>query len=116
MRIIFIQYANTELFFILIYSILFLFEVLVSNYLLSYGIICLLPILSNTNSVSSTASSWEGFRTLPDRALGNLMLSRDEFIEFIILGFITMVVQGLLSFHHLEMFGNLLLQHLQQQQ
>ena len=86
------------------------------NYLLPDGIICLLPALSDINSVSSTASSWEGFHTLPARALGNLKLSLDEFIEFIILGFITMVVQGLLSFHHLEKFGNLLLQHLQQQQ
>jgi len=74
----------------------------VLNYLLSDGIICLLPALSDTNSVSSTASSWAGFRTLPARALGNLKLSLDEFIEFIILGFITMVVQGLLSFHNLK--------------
>jgi len=88
----------------------------VLNYLLPDGIICLLPALSDTNSVSSIASSWEGFRTLPARALGNLKLSLDEFIEFNILGFITMVLQGLLSFHHLEKFGNLLLQHLQQQQ
>jgi len=36
-------------------------------------------------------------------------------IEFTILDFLTMVVQGLLSFHHLEKFGNLFL-HLQQQQ
>ena len=77
-------------------------EVLEISYLLPEGINCLLPVLGDTNSVSSTASSWEGFRTLPVRVLGNLKLSHDEYMEFIILGFITMVVQGLLSFHHLQ--------------
>jgi hypothetical protein len=48
--------------------------------------------------------------------LGILELSLDECTEFIILGLITKVVHELLSFHHLEKFGNLLLQHLQQQQ
>jgi len=62
------------------------------------GIICLLSVLADTNSVSSTASSWEGFRTLPVRVLGNLKLSLDECTEFIILGFITMLVQEMLSF------------------
>jgi len=71
-----------------------MFEVLVSNYLLPDGINCLLPVLINNNSVSSTESSWEGFRTLTARALGNLKLSLDEFIEFNILGFITMVVNS----------------------
>ena len=83
-------------------------EVLEISYLLPEGIICLLPVLSDTNSVSSTASSWEGFRTLLVRVLGSLRLSLDECTEFIILGFIIMVVQVLLSFHHLEKFGNLL--------
>lgn len=91
-------------------------EMLGISYLLPEGINCLLPVLSDTNSVSSTASSREGFRTLPVRVLRNLGLSLDECTEFIILGFIIMVVQGLLSSHHLEKFGNLLLQHLQQQQ
>jgi len=48
--------------------------------------------------------------------LGILKPSLDECTEFIILGLITIVVHGLLSFHHLEKFGNFLLQHLQQQQ
>jgi hypothetical protein len=80
------------------------------------GIICLLRVLTDTSSVSSIAPSCESFRTLPARVLGILRLSLDECTEFNILGFMTMVVQGLLSFHHLEKFGNLLLQHLQQQQ
>jgi len=83
---------------------------------LPYGIICLLPVLSDTSSVSSVTSPCEGFRMLPVRVLGILRPSLDECTEFIILGFMTIVVQGLLSFHHLEKFGNLLLQHLQQQQ
>jgi hypothetical protein len=66
-------------------------------------------------SVSSVTSPCEGFHTLMVVVLGVLKLSLDEFTEFI-LGFITMVVQGLLSFHHLERLGNFLLQHLQQQQ
>jgi hypothetical protein len=48
--------------------------------------------------------------------LGIFKLSFWECPEFIILGLITMVVYGLLSFHCLEKFGSLLLQHLQQQQ
>jgi hypothetical protein len=48
--------------------------------------------------------------------LGVLKLSLDECKDFIIWGFATMVVQGLLSFHYLEKLGPLLLQHLQQQQ
>jgi len=91
-------------------------EELVIVHLLPEGITCLLFTRSGTNSVSSTLSSWEGFRTLPVLVLGNLKLSLDECIEFIILGFIIIVVHGLLSFHHLEKLGNLLLQHLQQQQ
>jgi len=86
-------------------------EVLEIGYLFPEGIICLLPVLSDTNSVSSTASSWVGFRTLPVRVLGNLKLSLDKCTEFISLGFIIMVVKGLLSFHHLQRFGNILLQH-----
>jgi hypothetical protein len=47
--------------------------------------------------------------------LGILKPSLDECTEFIILGLITIVVHGLLSFHHSEKFGNFLLQHFHQQ-
>ena len=46
----------------------------------------------------------------------HLTLSLDEWTELIIFGLNTMVVQGLLSFHHFENFGHRLQQHLQQQQ
>ena len=72
--------------------------------------------LSDTSSVSSIASLCEGFLLLLAEVLGILKLSLEECTEFIILGLITIVVHGLLSFHHLEKFGNLLLQHLQHQQ
>jgi hypothetical protein len=85
------------------------------SYRLPDGIICLIPVFSETNSVSSIISSSEGFR-IKDLALGVLKLSLEECTEFIILGFIIMVVQGLLSFHHLEKPENLPLQRLQQQQ
>jgi hypothetical protein len=77
---------------------------------------CLLLALSETSSVSSMASLCDALCLTLPRVLGNFKLSLDECIEFIILGLITIVVHGLLSLHHLEKFGNLLLQHLQQQQ
>ena len=89
--------------------------VLIMLYCLPEGVICLIPVFSDTSSVSSITSPCEGFR-VNDVALEVLKLSLDECIEFIILGFIIIVVQGLLSFHHLGKPGNLLLQHLQQQQ
>jgi hypothetical protein len=61
-------------------------------------------------------SSCDNFGLILARVLGILKLSLDECIEFIILGLITIVMQGLLSFQHLEKFGNFLLQHLQQRQ
>jgi hypothetical protein len=90
--------------------------VLNAHYLLLDGSACLLHALSDTSSVSSIASPCEGFRELLAVVLGILKLSMDECTEFVIFGLITIVVHGLLSFHHLEKFGNLLLQHLQQQQ
>ena len=83
--------------------------------LLPEDVICLIPVFSDTISVSSIMSPCEGFRA-NDLVLEVLKLSLDECNEFIILGFIIIVVQGLLSFHHLEKPGNILLQHLQQQQ
>jgi hypothetical protein len=72
-------------------------------------------VFNDISSVSSIASSSEGFLILIAVLLGVLKLSLDEWTELIILGFITIVVQGL-SFHHLKKFGRFLLQHLQQQQ
>jgi hypothetical protein len=86
------------------------------HYLLPDGIIHFVPVFSDTNSVSSIALPCKGFCTLFVLVLGILKLSLDECTEFIILGFMTIVVQGLLFFHHFEKFGNFLLQHLQQQQ
>ena len=94
----------------------FSYDVLEVHYLLPDGIICLLHAFSDTSSVSSIASSCEGFRKLLALVLGIFKLSLDECTEFIILGLMIVVVQGLLSFHHFKKFGNLLLQHLQQQQ
>jgi hypothetical protein len=62
------------------------------------------------------ASPCAGFILLLAPVLGIFKPSLEEWTEFIILGLITIVVQGLLSFHHLQKFGNLLGQHLQQQQ
>jgi len=85
-------------------------------YLFPEGIIWLLHAFNDISSVSSIASSSEGFLKLFALVLGILNLSLDEYTEFIILGLITIVVHGLLSLHHLKKFGNLFLQHLQQQQ
>jgi hypothetical protein len=85
------------------------------SYRLPDGVISLIPVFSDTNSVSSILSPNEGLH-VKDLALEILKLSLDECTEFIILGLMIMVVQGLLSFHHFEKPGNLLLQHLQQQQ
>jgi hypothetical protein len=84
-------------------------------YLLPDGIISLPPGFSDINSVSSIASC-KGFRKLPDLEFGILRLSLNECTEFIILGLMIIVLQGLLSFHHLEKFGNCLLLHSQLQQ
>ena len=46
----------------------------------------------------------------------HLTLSFDELIEVTIFGLKTIVVEGLLSFHHFENFGHRLRQHLKQQQ
>ena len=80
------------------------------------GMTCLLLALSETSSVSSMASLCDALCLTFARVLGNFKLSLDECIEFMILGLMAMVVHELLSLHHLEKFGNLLLQHLQQQQ
>ena len=85
--------------------------VLIMLYRLPEGVICLIPVFSVTSLVSSISSPREGF-CANDLALEVLKLSLDECNEFIILGFIIIVVQGLLSFHHLEKPGDLLLQHL----
>jgi hypothetical protein len=50
-----------------------------------------------------------------DPGVGNFKLSLEVFIEFTIFGLSTVVVHGLLSFHHFEKFGKFLRQHLQQQ-
>jgi hypothetical protein len=88
----------------------------VASYLLLEGVMCLLVVFNDISSVSSIASYSEGFLILITLLLGVLKFSLDEWTDLIILGFITIVVQGLLSFHHLKKFGHLLLQHLQQQQ
>jgi hypothetical protein len=72
--------------------------------LLPDGIISLPHAFSDTNSVSSIASFCEGFRKLLAVVFEIPRLSLDECTEFIILGLMTTVVQGLLSFHHLEKF------------
>jgi hypothetical protein len=74
------------------------------------------PHISDTNSVSSIASSGNSFALMLTLALGALKLSLDECTEFTILGLMITVVQGLLSFHHLVKPGHFFLQHLQQQQ
>jgi hypothetical protein len=92
------------------------YDMLEVHDLLPDGIICLLHAFSDTSSVSSIASSCEGFRKLLALVFGILKFSLDERTEFIILGLMIIGVQGLLSFHHFNKFGNILLQHLQQQQ
>jgi hypothetical protein len=73
-------------------------------YRLPEGATGLVQVLKVTSSVSSIASS----NTEPLKRLDlniDLKLSREECTEFIILGFIMIVVHGLLSFHHLKKVG-----------
>jgi len=56
----------------------FSYDVLEVHYLLPDGITCLLHAVSDTSSVSSIASSCEGFRKLLGLVLGILKLSLDE--------------------------------------
>jgi hypothetical protein len=74
-----------------------------------------LQVVRDTNSVSSMASSTCFPALMLILAQGDFKLSRDVCNELMILGLITIVVQGLLSFHHLVKPEQLLL-HLQQQQ
>jgi hypothetical protein len=68
------------------------------------------------NSTSSVASPSETLPFTLALAVCCFELSLDECIEFTILGLKTIVVRGLLSFHHLEKLGQSSRQRLQQQQ
>jgi hypothetical protein len=57
--------------------------------------VCYMP---SVTQVSSIESSCEGFHNLLAIVFGILKLSLDECTEFIILGLMTIVVHGLLSF------------------
>jgi len=86
------------------------------GYRLPDGNICLFVGLNSTNSVASVGSPSEILPFTLALAVWCFKLSLDECIEFTILGLKTIVVHGLLSFHHLEKFGQSLRWHLQQQQ
>ena len=78
--------------------------------------ICLLARFNDTNSLVSKGSSWEFLLFILVLVLWCFKFSLEECIEFTIGGLKTIVVHGLLSFHHLEKFGQGLKQRLQQQQ
>jgi hypothetical protein len=59
-----------------------------------------LPHVFSDNSDSSVTSSWEEIGLILAWVLGIFKVSPDKCTEFIVLGLITIVVQGLLSFHH----------------
>ena len=114
----FLSYTYTVTYSGILNGSTYTYDVLEVYCLLPDGIICLLHAFSDTSLVSCIASPCEGFHKLLVLVFRILKLSLDECTEFItsILGLMTIVVHGLLSFHHLEKFGNLSLQHLQQQQ
>jgi len=70
---------------------------------------------NGTNSVVS-AGSPEFLLFILALVLCCFKLSLEECIEFTILGLKTIVMLGLLPFHHLEKFGQSLRQRLQQRQ
>jgi hypothetical protein len=69
-----------------------------------------------TSSATSTESLYEFLVFIAGLVPRYLRLSLEEWMELTILGLKTMVMQGLLSFHHFSILGHLLRQHLQQQQ
>ena len=77
----------------------------------------IVPLFSTFKQTNSDVSavSFKDRRVRPTvRDSEPFTLSLEEWIEVIILGLKTMVVQGLLSFHHLENLEHRLWQHLQQ--
>jgi hypothetical protein len=80
------------------------------------GNVCLTFVFKETSSVASTASVKECLVLLLALDPEHLKLSLDECIEFTIFGLTTIMMQGVLSFHHLENFGHRLRQHREQQQ
>jgi hypothetical protein len=80
------------------------------------GNVCLTFVFKETSSVASTASVKECLVLLLALDPEHLKLSLDECIEFTIFGLTAIMVQGLLSFYHLENFGHRLRQHRKQQQ
>ena len=80
------------------------------------GIVPLFSKFKQTNSDVSAVSVKDRRVRPTARDSEPFTLSLEEWIEVIILGLKTMVVQGLLSFHHLENLEHHLWQHLQQQQ
>jgi len=83
---------------------------------LPVGNACTALVVKEVSSVDSTASVTECLALLSALGPGHLKLSLEEWIELTILGLITIVVQGLWSFHHFENLGHRLRQHLIQQQ
>ena len=79
------------------------------------GIVPLFFTFKKTNSDVSAVSVKDRWVRPTARDSEPFTLSLEEWIEVIILGLKTMVVQGLLSFHHLENLEHRLCQHLQQQ-
>jgi hypothetical protein len=71
-------------------------------------------IFKDISSVTSAASVNECLTLLLALDPEHLKLSLDEWIE-LILGLTTVMVQGLLSFHHFENLGHRLQQHFEQQ-
>jgi hypothetical protein len=80
------------------------------------GAVFLTLVFNETNVVASTASVNECLVLLLALDAEHLKLSLDEWIELTIFGLTTIMVQGLLSFHHFENLGHRFRQHLEQQQ
>jgi hypothetical protein len=91
-------------------------ELHLKGYRLPDANICLLVGSNSTNSVVSAVSPSEILPFAMAIAVWCFKLSLDECIEFTILGLKTIVVHGLLSFYHLEKYGQSLRQRLQQRQ
>jgi len=75
------------------------------------GNACIALVVKEVSSVDSTASVTKCLALGP----GHLKLSLEGWTELTILGLITIVVQGLWSFHHFENLGHRLQQYLIQQ-
>jgi hypothetical protein len=73
-------------------------------------------VFKDISSVTSAASVNECLTLLLALDPEHLKLSLEEWIELTILGLTTIMVQGLLSFHHFENLGQRLQQYFEQQQ